>query len=89
MHSYSTYDAKAHFSELLRRVMAGESVIVTHRGRQVAEIRPIVQADEPFQAHLDRLQRDGCLVPACAPDRNLPTLTHVPGAVARFLAERD
>ena len=89
MHSYSTYDAKAHFSELLRRVMAGESVIVTYRGRQVAEIRPITQPDEPFQAHLDRLQRDGCLVPAPSPDRELPTLANAPGAVARFLAERD
>ena len=47
--TYSTYEAKARFSEVLRQVRAGTTVTVTYRGEPVAEIRPI----EP-PAHDDR-----------------------------------
>ena len=36
----SVHEAKAHFSELLRRVESGETVVVTRHNRPVAEIRP-------------------------------------------------
>ena len=36
----SVHEAKAHFSDLLRRVEGGETVVVTHHNRPVAEIRP-------------------------------------------------
>jgi prevent-host-death family protein len=36
-----TYEAKAKFSELLRRVQAGESFTITRNGERVADITPI------------------------------------------------
>lgn len=38
---YSTYDAKARFSEVIRHVREGRTVIVTYQGDPVAEIRPL------------------------------------------------
>lgn len=42
MSKVSVHEAKAHFSELLRRVEAGETMIVTRHNTPVVEIRPIV-----------------------------------------------
>ena len=39
--TFSTYDAKARFSEVLRRVREGRTVTVTYQGEPVAEIRPL------------------------------------------------
>ena len=39
MDTYSTYQAKSRFSEIIRKVRGGRRVIVTHHGTQVAEIR--------------------------------------------------
>jgi prevent-host-death family protein len=41
---YSTYDAKAKFSEILRKVRTSQHVIVSCRGEAVAEIRPVYEA---------------------------------------------
>jgi prevent-host-death family protein len=40
MESYSLADAKAHFSELVERAEAGETVEITKRGKLVAKITP-------------------------------------------------
>jgi prevent-host-death family protein len=40
MGSYSIADAKAHLSELIDRVEAGETVEITRRGKLVAKIEP-------------------------------------------------
>jgi prevent-host-death family protein len=40
MESYSIADAKAHLSELVERVEAGETVDITKRGKLVAKITP-------------------------------------------------
>jgi antitoxin (DNA-binding transcriptional repressor) of toxin-antitoxin stability system len=37
---YSTYEAKARFSEIIRKVREGKTMAVTYRGELVAEIRP-------------------------------------------------
>ena len=42
------FDAKSHLSELSRRVKAGESFILTNRGEQVAELRPIPGSRKPL-----------------------------------------
>ncbi len=42
------FDAKTHLSEILKRVKAGESFILTNRGEQVAELRPIQGAKKPL-----------------------------------------
>lgn len=35
-----TYEAKAKLSELIRRALDGEPVIITHRGEPIAKIVP-------------------------------------------------
>ena len=49
---------KAHLSAVLARVRAGESVLVTDRGRPVAQIVPVTKTDDADQ-HLADLARAG------------------------------
>jgi prevent-host-death family protein len=57
--------AKAHLSELLDRVEAGEEVIITRHGRAVAHIHPVARPKQPllldelaaFRATMPRLRR--------------------------------
>ena len=55
---YSTYEAKARFSEILRKVRGGESVYVTYRGKRVAEIRPL-EKSETAEEQLRKLEEHG------------------------------
>jgi prevent-host-death family protein len=41
--------AKAHLSELLDKVEAGEEVIITRHGRAVAHIRPVSRPKQPLR----------------------------------------
>jgi prevent-host-death family protein len=41
--------AKAHLSELLDRVEAGEEVIITRRGHPVAHLRPVIRQRKPLR----------------------------------------
>ncbi len=88
---YSLYEAKARFSELMRRVRErGESVVVTYRGEPVAEIRPIVRANQStLPVRLARLEEQGVLLPAAEARRKLRRVTRKPGALECFLADRD
>ena len=47
MKSVSIAEAKAHLSELIDQVVAGESVQITRRGKPVAEISPVSAARMP------------------------------------------
>ena len=46
------HEAKTHLSDLLRRVEAGETVVITRRGRPVAELRPAPTSGERLGAPL-------------------------------------
>lgn len=87
--SYSTYEAKTRFSEILRKVRAGRRVIVTHHGTQVAEIRPIEPATESLEARLARLERAGAVTRAAQPGALPRPVARRRGALARFIASRD
>ena len=39
---YNTYDARTLFSQLIRRVRAGEEIVIAHAGIPVAILRPYV-----------------------------------------------
>ena len=52
---YSTYEAKAKFSELLRKVRQGGRVVITFHGQPVAEIRPIEKRMETLEERIERL----------------------------------
>ena len=88
MKSFTTYEAKARFSELLRRVREGEVVRITYYGEEVAELRPI-ERQESVEHRIKRLVVNGVLEPASDPDARLNRIADRPGALARFLEERD
>lgn len=85
--TFSTYQAKARFSEILRRVREGRVVTITYHGEPVAEIRPLAPA-RGLEARLARLRERGALV-APVPDAPAPApVARRPGALTRFLEER-
>lgn len=88
---YSTYEAKAKFSELLRKVRQGGRVVITSHGKPVAELRPIETAVETLDERLVRLEREGQISPASvAPGQGVwKSIAHRPGALQRFLDDRD
>ena len=87
--SYSTYEAKARFSEILRKVRGGQSVLVTYRGETVAEIRPVEQ-ELSQEEKIRRLVQAGILAPAKRSHKGrLRPIADRPGALKRFLEERD
>lgn len=85
---YSTYEAKARFSELLRLVRSGKTVAISYRGEPVAEMRSIEQPSQTIEERLDELERRGILVRSGDARKPLPVVTRRPGALDRFLAER-
>jgi prevent-host-death family protein len=52
-------EAKAHLSEILRRVREGESILVLSRGRPVARISPVTPSAEGGDSRLARLEALG------------------------------
>jgi prevent-host-death family protein len=45
-------DAKAHLSELIDRVEAGESIAITRRGKPVARLTTVAKPRQPIDASL-------------------------------------
>ena len=86
---YSTYEAKARFSEVIRQVREGKVVTVSYRGEPVAEIRAIQREPQTIEAHLDELERRGVIVPSGQAKGSLRTLARRPGALKRFLDDRN
>ena len=86
--TYSTYDAKARFSEILRKVRSGETVYVTYRGEVVAEMKPLEKADS-MEARIERLEERGVITRRPAKRAPMKSIANRPGAVKRFLEERD
>jgi len=85
---YSVYEAKAKFSEIVRRVRErGETVTVSYHGRPVAEIRPIAQSDDSIEARLDSLAERGVIVKPRGAGR-FGSIARKPGALERFLEDR-
>jgi prevent-host-death family protein len=87
-HVYSTYEAKAKFSEVMRKVRAGQRVVIAYRGDEIAEIRSIASADKTLADSLARLEDQGLLGRARKPIGKLRPLAKKPGALARFLESR-
>jgi prevent-host-death family protein len=86
--TYSTYEAKARLSELLERVRKGDVVTITHRGKPIAEVRPIEQRDASLEERLKDLERRGLLTRASGKSIFKP-LARRPGGLRRFLEERE
>jgi prevent-host-death family protein len=86
---YSLYEAKAKFSSIVRQVREGHSVVVTLHGEPVAEIRPIQPGAETLEQRMDRLVERGVLVRARESASALAPIAKKPGALDRFLHDRD
>lgn len=87
--SYSIYEAKARLSSIIRQVREGRSVTVTWHGTPVAEIRPIEPDEKTIDQRIAGLVDRGILVPASEPAVRPEPVAHRPGALRRFLDERD
>ena len=87
--TYSTYEAKAKFSEVLRKVRAGQRVTIAYRGEPIAEICPIENQRSSLEKSLAKLEDQGVLSPARRPAGPLEPLAKRPGALARFLESRE
>lgn len=57
----SVTEAKARLSELLRRVEAGQSILILSRGRPVARLSPVGPGEAGPKARLARLEEQGLL----------------------------
>ncbi len=87
---YSLYEAKAKFSEIIRLVQGGRKVAISYRGKVVAAVVPADSAEsESLAARVSALQSEGRLSRATGPGPRLEPLASRPGALARFLAERE
>ena len=84
----SVYEAKTHFSEVIRQVRQGRTITISYRGEPVAEIRP-AQKSESFADRLEELRRKGILIRSKGPRRELALGEPSPGALDRFLSERN
>lgn len=58
MKTATVTEAKNGLSALLDQVKAGESFIITDRGRPIAQVIPMVQMEDP-DGRLERLERAG------------------------------
>ena len=86
---YTTYEAKARFSEVLKKVREGRTITVTYHGEPVAEIRPLGK-QSGTAARIEWLTSRGEIVPASSRSVSLlPVGPAKPGALKRFLDERD
>jgi prevent-host-death family protein len=88
-HTYSVYEAKAKFSQVVRTVRSGNVVIVTYRGEPVAEIRPFREPEGSVERRLSRLGASGVLWRAEGAKPQLEPVEARAGALSRFLEERD
>jgi prevent-host-death family protein len=87
--TYSLYEAKAKLSAIIRRVREGRRVVVTVHGEPVAEIRPVEQRAGDLAARLEHLVESRIVVRAERRGTALRPVARKPGALARFLADRD
>ena len=87
--SYSTYEAKARFAEVLRHVRQGGTVTVLYRGEPVAQIRPVPRGEPTIEERLDGLRQRGVLTGPVGAQKPIAAVQPRPGALARFLSERN
>ena len=87
--TYSLYEAKAKLSAIMRMVREGHSVTVTVHGEPVAEIRPVPPRATGMEARIAHLRATGELTQRNESVHFLRPIARRPGALARFLADRN
>lgn len=87
--SYSTYEAKARFSEILRKVRAGQRIVISHRGHDVAEITRVGGGRTNIAARLAEFEDRGIVTTGRGRSGRPRPLARRPGALRRFLGARN
>ena len=91
---YTAKEAAEKLPEILERVKAGEPVLLTENGEQIAEIRPVDEhaleglESSSEEAILRELEERGILESPTGPREELGPIAKRPGALARFLESR-
>jgi prevent-host-death family protein len=86
---YSVYDAKARFSEVIRKVREGRTVLVSYHGETVAEIRPVGSQGTDLERRLQVLEGLGVISETQERRGRLQPIEPRPGGLQRFLEDRN
>jgi prevent-host-death family protein len=91
---YPLYDAKAKLSALVREVREGRSFVITVHGKPVAELRPYEPPPkaQTLAERIAELTAKGLITPSRLVPGETGSLRvgpHIPGALQRFLDDRD
>lgn len=86
--AYSIYEAKAKFSEVMRKVRGGQRVVVTYHGEPVAEITPVGPTAKGVRGRAARFASTGELIRGSGDFKTFTAVGRRPGALRRFLADR-
>lgn len=84
-HAYSIYETKTHLSRLLKRVKAGEEVVISERNVPIAKVIPLSLSS--FEEKIKHLSATGTIL--TAEKKSFPHGIRKPGGVTRFLEERE
>ena len=87
--TYSTYDLEADLPGVLEHVRKGKTVNIACDGEIFAELRPIERRKYTTEERLEELRQRGIIVSSGEPRQPFRPVAHVPGALARFLADRE
>ena len=87
--TYSTYEAKAKLSEILRKVESGRTITISRRGEPIAEIRPVQPPALSLADRIRELSEEGVLTTPSGGRGALRPLARRRGALRRFLSDRD
>ena len=86
--TYSTYEAKAKLSEILRKVEGGRTIHISRRGQTIAEIRPLRHGPTGLAQRIIELSEQGALTSPSNERGSLRPVIARPGALHRFLSDR-
>jgi prevent-host-death family protein len=87
--TYSTYEAKAKLSEILRKVARGRTIRISRRGEPIAEIRPVPREPAALEQRITDLREQGVLsAPSARKPARLKPVARRAGALRRFLSDR-
>lgn len=87
MRSYSVYQAKAKLSEIIRLVKHRQFVTITERGAPVAQVGPIPETS--FEERLRAMTERGEIIPPTQTPARIRPIKRIPGALERFLKDRE
>jgi prevent-host-death family protein len=90
--TYSLYETKAKLSQIIHEVRTtGQPATVTYRGQPVVEIRALEgqPGRKSLEERVQDLMRRGVVLPARGTRAHLRPIARRPGALKRFLEERD